>query len=112
MSLTVQEIHVANQDLLLLADLNSSIDQEKSFVSTPTLQYALHECEVDQVKQKCLQYIISISNNPLDDSEAVIGDTPKIIWRSLEAIRCFIRANPVPRRASSLPPSLGKYVRN
>jgi hypothetical protein len=103
---------VANQDLLQIADLNSSNDQDKSFASIPTLQYALHEHEIHHIKSKCLEYINTISNCPLDDSETVIGDTPKIIWRSLEAIRCFIRANSIARRASSLPPSLGEYARS
>lgn len=112
MLLMVREIHVENQDVLLLADLNSSNDQDQRFASVPTLQYALHEREVHQVKPKCLEYINAISNCPLDDPETVIGDTPKIIWRSLEAIRRFIRANPTARRASPLPPSLGKSVKS
>jgi hypothetical protein len=111
MLLTVWEIHVANQDLLVLADLNSSKDQDQSLASIPTLQYALHKREAHQIKPKCLGYINAISNCPLDDSETVIKDNPKIIWQSLEAIRCFIRANAIARQASSLPPSLSKDVR-
>jgi hypothetical protein len=108
--LMVREIHVANQDLLLLSDLKSSNDQDRSFASIPTLQYALHEHEVDQVKPKCLEYINAISSCPLEDPETVIGDTPKIILRSLEAIKCFIRANPTARQVRTLPPFLDNYV--
>jgi hypothetical protein len=111
MLLAVWEIHVANQDLLVLADLNSSKDQDQSLASIPTLQYALHKREAHQIKPKCLEYINAISSCPLDDSETIIGDTPKIIWRSLEAIGCFIRANAIARHASSLPPPLSKDVR-
>jgi len=108
--LKVREIHMANQDLLSLSDLKSSNDQDRSFASIPTMQYALHECEVDQVKQKCLEYINAISKCPLEDPETVIGDTPKIIWRSLEAIRCFTRANPTARQARTLTPFFDNYV--
>src|ERR1700736_5512216 len=82
MLLKVREIRAPNQDFLLLPDLISSNDQDQTFASISTLQYALHECEVDQVKPKCLEYINAVSNCPLEDPETVIGDTPKIIWKS------------------------------
>jgi len=102
MMLKVREIRAPNQNSLSMPDLTSSNDQDQKFASIPTLQYALHESEVDQVKPKCLEYINAVSNCPLDDPETVIGDTPKIIWKSLEYIRRFLRANPTARRASYL----------
>jgi hypothetical protein len=99
--LKVREIPVPNQDVLLLPELNSSSDEDQKYASVPTLQYALHECEVDQVEPKCLEYISAFSDFSLEDADSIIGDTPKIIWKSLEYIRHFLRANPTARRVSS-----------
>jgi hypothetical protein len=101
MLLKVREVHTPNQDVLLLPDLISSNDQDRNYASMPTLQYALHEFEIDQVKLKCLEYILILSNCSLEHAETVIGDTPKIILKSLEYIRCFVVANLAARRVSN-----------
>lgn len=104
--LKVREIHVPNQDVFLLPDLNSSNDEDQQYASIPTLPYALHECEVDQVMPKCLEYISAFSSRSLEDAENMIGDTPKIIWKSLEYIRRYLRANLTARRVSNCLESL------
>jgi hypothetical protein len=105
MILKVHEIRASNQNSLSLPDLTSSNDQDQKFASTPTLQYALHESEVYQVKQTCLEYINAVSNCPLDP-ETIIEDTPKIIWKSLQYIRRYLRKNSAAREASILAVSL------
>lgn len=100
--LKVREICVPNPDFLLLPNLISSNNQDENLAYVPTLQYALHECEVGQVKPKCLEYINAISNCPLEDPEEIIGSTPGITWKALEHIQRFLRKNPAARRASSL----------
>jgi hypothetical protein len=104
MTLKVREICASNLDSLSMLDLNSSNDQDQKFASIPTLHYALHESEVDQAKQKCLEYINAASNCPLDNPKTLIGDTPKIIWKSLECIRRW--KNSATREASILAVSL------
>lgn len=87
MTLKVREIRASSQDSLSLPDLTSWNNQGQKFALIPALLYALHESEVDQSKQKCLDYINAAINCPLDDPKTLIGDTPKIVWKSLEYIQ-------------------------
>ena len=94
MLLMVREIHVENQDVLLLPDLNSSNDQDQNLPLFQLYSTLYTNREVHQVKPKCLEYINAISNCPLDDPETVIGDTPKIIWKSLEYYPTLFKSEP------------------
>ncbi len=99
--LEAREIRASNQIPVSLPDLISSNDQG-CFI--PTLQYALHESEVHQLKQKFLEYINTISSCQLDHDKAVIGDTSKMTWKSLAYIQNFLRTNSLERQAFYLYP--------
>ena len=94
MSFKVREISLANPDFLLIPDLSTdSHDRMQDFASVPSLPYALSDYNIDEVKSECLKYIKSISKCPLHILEDLDENTSAIVWRSLEAVLRFLRAN-------------------
>jgi hypothetical protein len=103
-SLEVRQIRPVNQDFLLLPYMTSdSNDKMQSFASLRGLEYAIYDYGIDQVKSLCLEYINTVSKFPVKRLENATVNTSNIIWRSLEAIRGFLKENRVVRKASTSP---------
>ncbi len=102
MSFVVREIWLPDPEFLRLPDISSdSQGQMQGYDSIPSLPYAISDYDIDQVKSECLSYINTISKCPLHLLERLDENTPVIVWRSLEAVWCFLRMNRVARQAET-----------
>ena len=112
MSFFVREIWLLDPAFLRLPDLSSdSHDRMQEYASIPSLPYALSDYVIDAVKSECRRYIDTICKFPLHLLEKVEGNTPVVVWKSLEAIWRFLSISLAARQAYPLFPILSKVIK-
>lgn len=84
MSVVVHEIFSASQSCLL-----SPVLTPHEFESRATIWVGIRNLDVVLFEESILGYIKKVREYPLDDIEAISGDTSPITWKILKAIRRY-----------------------
>lgn len=95
-TLLVSKFVPPDEEFLHVSDLTPETnDDKRTFATVRSLQYAMRNYSVDEVKQKCRDHIVAISK-----PRNIIGDRSSLRCKLLLAICRFLEAVPTSKQAS------------